>query len=340
MAVADLVISVSLICGVILSNTTDAMQALVANTDRRWFDFLSSIAVDRRLDEVNFWRPQSQLAVRAVAPGAPFFFRLKRPVNAVAGYGFFAAWHLLSMREAWRVFEEKNGTASFLEFLGRIASFRGESVEELMRSSRPIGCVVLSHVHFLAPDRWIPWGDAEGWSRNIVVEKTVDLRVAPGDRLRAVIERPYEHVDQFADLFTLVDCDARTWSTVPVVQREGQGTFRVRLLGAYRNRCAITGERTVPVLDAAHIQRYLGPASNHVQNGLVLRSDLHELFDDGYLTVTPEHVVEVSKRIREEYENGREYYRLHGKRLEVVPDRVAERPSSAALAWHAEHVFR
>jgi hypothetical protein len=38
------------------------MRALVANTDRRWSDFLSSIASDGRLDEVNFWRPQSQLA--------------------------------------------------------------------------------------------------------------------------------------------------------------------------------------------------------------------------------------------------------------------------------------
>jgi hypothetical protein len=53
-----------------------------------------------------------------------------------------------------------------------------------------------------------------------------------------------------------------------------------------------------------------------------------------------QHAISDRPAIREEYENGREYYRLHGKRLEVVPDRVAERPSPAALAWHAEHVFR
>jgi putative restriction endonuclease len=316
------------------------MRALVANTDRRWFDFLGSIASDGRLDEVNFWRPQSQLAVRSVSPGAPFFLRLKRPINAVAGYGFFAAWHLLPMREAWRVFGQKNGAPTFVEFLERIGSFRREAVEMLARSSRPIGCVVLSHVQFLQPSDWIPWGEAEGWAKNIVVEKTVDLRSPPGDRLRDVVERPYADADEFAERFTLVDCDARTWNRVPVVQREGQGTFRVRLLGAYKNRCAITGERTVPALDAAHIQRYLGQASNHVQNGLILRSDLHGLFDDGYLTVTPDLVVEVSPRIREEFENGREYYRLHGSRLMVVPGRVAERPSADALAWHAENVYR
>ncbi len=316
------------------------MLALVANTDRRWYDYLSSIAIDGRLDEVNFWRPQSQLAVRAVSPGAPFFLRLKRPVNAIAGYGFFATWHLLSMREAWRVFEQKNGAATLGEFLERIASFRGETVPTLSKSTRPLGCVVLSHVHFLPSVRWIPWGDAEGWSRNIVVEKTVDLRTSPGDRLRMVLEHQYQTAEEFTDRFTLVECDTRTRLEVPTAQREGQGSFRVRLLGAYQSRCAITGERTVPVLDAAHIQRYLGPASNHVQNGLVLRSDLHDLFDDGYLTVTPQLVVEVSRRIREEYENGREYYRFHGSRLAVVPDRVAERPSAEALAWHAENVYR
>jgi len=316
------------------------MLGLVANTDRRWYDYLSSIAVGGWLDEVNFWRPQSQLAVRAVSPGAPFFLRLKRPVNAIAGYGFFVTWHLLPMREAWRVFEQKNGAPTFDTFLERIASFRGGRAEELAKSTRPLGCIVLNRVHFLPPTQWIPWAAAEAWARNIVAVKTVDLRTSPGDRLRFVIERQYEEAQEFADRFTLVECDERRWREVPSALREGQGSFRVRLLGVYQSRCAVTGERTLPVLDAAHIQPYLGPESNHVQNGLVLRSDLHELFDAGYVTVTPELVVEVSRRIREEYENGREYYRFHGHRLTVVPDRVAERPSRDALAWHAGNVYR
>lgn len=317
------------------------MLALVANTDRRWYDYLRSISSDGRLDEVNFWRPRSQLPIRALEPGAPFFLRLKTPVNAIAGYGFFTAWHLLPLREAWRVFEQKNGAASFLEFLQRIDSFRGEGVDALARSSQPIGCVVLTHLRFLDGDRWIPWEAAEGWSRNIVVEKTVDLREPQNVRLREILEQqPYPTAEEFSERFRLVGADARTWNSVPVVRRQGQGAFRIRLLGAYQNRCAVTGERTIPALDAAHIQRYLGPESNHVQNGLVLRSDLHGLFDDGYLTVTPDLVVEVSPRIREEFENGREYYRLHGSRLAVVPGRVAERPSIDALRWHSENVYR
>jgi putative restriction endonuclease len=114
----------------------------------------------------------------------------------------------------------------------------------------------------------------------------------------------------------------------------------LRLLDAYGGRCAITGERTEPVLEAAHIQRYLGPASNHVQNGIVLRSDLHELFDRGYVTVTPEFKIKVSDRIRAEFENGRDYYRLVDNPMKVHPKRDNEHPSAEALRWHNEHVYR
>lgn len=96
----------------------------------------------------------------------------------------------------------------------------------------------------------------------------------------------------------------------------------------------------MPVLDAAHIQPYLGPASNHVKNGIVLRSDLHELFDRGYVTVTPELRIRVSDRIRAEFENGRDYYALQDNQVKVRPRRDEERPSTEALAWHNEHVFR
>lgn len=70
-------------------------------------------------------------------------------------------------------------------------------------------------------------------------------------------------------------------------RREGQGTFRLRQR-AYEGQCAVTGEHAMPVLEAAHIQPYLGRASNDPQSGLVLLSDLHRLYDDGYVTVTPD----------------------------------------------------
>ena len=109
-------------------------------------------------------------------------------------------------------------------------------------------------------------------------------------------------------------------------------------MDAYGWKCAVTGEHAVPVLDAAHIQPYLGPASNHIQNGLALRTDLHRLYDKGYLAVSDDMRLEVSRRLKDEFDNGKRYYEMQGARL-VLPSAAALRPSEEALLWHAENVF-
>jgi putative restriction endonuclease len=94
------------------------------------------------------------------------------------------------------------------------------------------------------------------------------------------------------------------------------------------------------VLDAAHIQPYLGPRSNHLQNGLLLTKEFHTLFDRGYVTITPEHVIRVSPRLRSEWHNGRRYYPYDGQALVQLPEQEKNWPSKATLAWHNERVFR
>ena len=140
--------------------------------------------------------------------------------------------------------------------------------------------------------------------------------------------------------FTPVEVDERELVIAKSRDRVGQGAFRTRLLDAYGRQCAITGEHTEIVLDAAHIQPYLGPRSNHVQNGLLLTKEFHTLFDAGYVTVTPEHEVRVSSRLRDEWDNGSRYYPVDGQRLSVLPHPVDARPSAEVLAWHRERVFR
>ena len=81
-----------------------------------------------------------------------------------------------------------------------------------------------------------------------------------------------------------------------------------------------------------------GPHS--VSNGLLLRSDIHRLFDKGYLTISPEYVVEVSKRIKEEYENGREYYRYRGKQIVACPSSENDRPSREYIDWHNREIYK
>jgi hypothetical protein len=82
--------------------------------------------------------------------------------------------------------------------------------------------------------------------------------------------------------------DARTRTLRAIVTRQGQPKFRRDLLVAYGRRCAISGCDVVHVLEAAHIIPYKGKHTNTVKNGLLLRADLHTLFDLGLLKIDPE----------------------------------------------------
>jgi putative restriction endonuclease len=77
-----------------------------------------------------------------------------------------------------------------------------------------------------------------------------------------------------------------------------------------------------------------------VDNGLLLRSDVHTLFDRGYLGVHPQrYELMVSPALRREFENGEEFYSRAGE-LVALPDRRANRPNREFLGWHADEVFR
>ena len=94
------------------------------------------------------------------------------------------------------------------------------------------------------------------------------------------------------------------------------------------------------VLQAAHIKPFSEHGPNSINNGLLLRSDLHILFDRGYITITPEYKIEVSKRIKEEFNNGKHYYTFHGNELKTLPNLTADKPAIDFINWHNENVFR
>ncbi len=315
-------------------------QPFIANTDRAWFDFLFSRAVGGRVDEVNFWLPQATTPMKEMPPGEPIFFRLKKPDYAIAGYGFFAHFALIDLHTAWSTFGWKNGDPDKRRFFERIGGYRGVDLLAPSAVIAPIGCTVLRDAVFWPETRWLPWGAAEGWAPNIVQGKTERDQVRATRLLAAIAENAQGVPADLTGAFLPLDVDERAMALREIVQREGQGVFRLRLLRAYEGQCAITGEHTEPVLDAAHIQPYLGPRSNHVQNGLVLTKEFHALFDQGYVAVTPDHEVRISERLRADWRNGKRYYPFHGQRLAHLPNDPALRPSRDALAWHVEHVFK
>ncbi|HUG43240.1 MAG TPA: HNH endonuclease, partial [Acidobacteriota bacterium] len=121
--------------------------------------------------------------------------------------------------------------------------------------------------------------------------------------------------------------------------RLGQGTFRVAVLDAYSRACAVSQEHSLPVLEAAHIKPYAESGPHAVSNGLLLRADIHRLYDMGYVGVTPDYRFEVSRRLKDDFSNGRSYYPLHGRRIQLPTD-PSDRPDASLLAWRHETRFR
>ncbi|MBL6276064.1 HNH endonuclease [Micromonospora fiedleri] len=111
-----------------------------------------------------------------------------------------------------------------------------------------------------------------------------------------------------------------------VTARQGQADFRRRLVEAYQGRCVISGCGVDAALQAAHIEPYDGPATNRVSNGLLLRADLHNLFDKGLLWIDDSYRVQVAE--------GLDHYRkFAGVELPPTAD-PAHRPDRRALAAH------
>ncbi len=303
------------------------MKLWVGVTDFDWFKFLKS----RDADEVNFWQPSAARKFRVLEPGGLFLFKLHSPRNYVVGGGFFVRHSVLSCSLAWAAFGEKNGVVSMGEFRDRIAKYRRS---DRLEADPSIGCNILAEPFFLDQQDWIPI--PADWAPNIVQGKSYDMTQGVGlDLWNAVRTR----LPLPADAREVQDETPRHGQEFLSRARLGQGAFRVLVTEAYDKRCAITGERTLPVLQASHIKPFALQGPNRVSNGLLLRSDLHILFDRGYLTVTPDLMIEVSSRIKEEFENGREYYAHHGKPLTVSPGAEIDRPKSEFLRWHNEHVF-
>jgi putative restriction endonuclease len=114
--------------------------------------------------------------------------------------------------------------------------------------------------------------------------------------------------------------DARERISRTIAQRRGQSPFRDALIAAYRARCAITGCDVLDVLEAAHVHPYLGPETNKVTNGLLLRADIHTLFDCSLIDIDPASLtVIVASSLRNSM-----YGPLHGQAL-----RPPKQPSQA-----------
>jgi len=126
-----------------------------------------------------------------------------------------------------------------------------------------------------------------------------------------------------------IDADTRKFQETRQAVRQGQGKFRLDLLDAYSSRCAATDYDVSEGLEAAHIRPYRGAHTNETRNGILLRADIHNLFDYGIVGVDPEAMkVVLNQRARES-----KYASLHGQQLRL-PDDPKCQPDRELLLRH------
>jgi putative restriction endonuclease len=309
------------------------MRGYVGVTDSAWYRFL---AARPQLNEVNFWRPSGGRAFHSLSVGEPFFFKTHHPHNRVVGGGFYSDFVALRLAEAWDLFGEANGAENLDQMRARIAHCRRNPIGEL--EDPEIGCIFVRDVRFFSPDE--VFTAPPGFASNIVQGKRYELAEPSVE--------PY-----FADLLDCllggtVELDlSQPWHRDGPVfgdprlspQRLGQRSFQAVMLAAYHRRCAITGTKISPVLQAAHIRPVTAGGQHRIDNGLLLRSDVHTMFDRGYLAIDPHFKLQVSPRLRTDFGNGEQYYAKAGQLIEV-PERRVDRPAREFLEWHLDEVFR
>jgi len=307
------------------------MRGFVAVTDPGWYERLRRTPGPK---DANFWRPSTR-EVR-LAPGTPFFFKLKAPHHAIGGFGFFSSFSVLPDWLAWDTFEGANGTADLKELRARLSKIQQGARIEADPQGR-IGCCLIAEAQFFPREAWV--AAPSDWHARTVTGAAYDLSQGEGARIWQQCQEQAAASDGSRSGLVLQEPTGERYGT-PSLRRPrlGQGIFRVQVLDAYGRACAVTGEHSLPVVEAAHIKPYADGGEHRVTNGLALRTDIHRLLDRGYATVDEDLRFVVSRRLKADFDNGHSYYGLQGRPLQVPQD-PGLHPSREALAWHRQECF-
>ncbi len=310
------------------------MEAYVAVTDEDWYRFLSHRP---ELDEVNFWRPRGGRGFHRIAVGEPFFFKTHHPHNRVVGGGFYSGFAPMKMSEAWDLFGHANGVQDLDEMRQRVGQYRRAPITP--GEDPEIGCIFVRDVVFFPDNESAP--PPPDFATNIVQGKGYSLADAAYEGyFRELLQRLVGRIAIDVDLEGPWHRTGPVYGDPRLVpQRLGQRSFQAVVLDAYHRRCAITNAKIRPVLQAAHIRPLPAGGEHRLDNALLLRSDVHILFDRGYLGVDTRHRLLVSPRLRAEFGNGDQFYARAGESI-ALPDRRPDRPSRDFLEWHLDTVFK
>jgi putative restriction endonuclease len=305
-------------------------------TDMDWIRLLR--ATGDEVEQANFWNPGGTRAFRALQHGELFLFKTHAADGSrIVGGGIFDAFVFMRVTEAWETFHEQNGVVSLEQFRERVLRYRRTATSLALDAE--VGCTLLRDLRFFDVAEQLP--SPPDFSPNIVQGRSYDLDTLPADHpvlvacallIQPGITAPGAEVPW--ELRQRMFGDARLHTP-----RLGQAAFKAVIAENYHHHCAITGDKVRPVLQAAHIRPVSEGGAHRSDNGMLLRSDMHTLFDAGYIAVDAGHRLRVSPLLREEFGNGDALYAKAGSVIDL-PERPVDRPNAEFLEWHLSERFK
>lgn len=309
------------------------VKAYVGVTDGEWYRHLAAQPAG---GEVNFWRPSGGRRFGALSLGEPFFFKSHHPHNRVVGGGFYSGFVPLRISEAWEMFGLGNGARTLEEMRARVGGYRRQPLTA--HEDPVIGCVLVRDTRFFPADTAA--APPPEFASNIVQGKGYDLADSRWSTYFSQLLHRVLDANIQLDLKQSWRLDGPVFGDPRLTpQRLGQQAFQAVVLDAYDRRCAVTGDKIRPTLQAAHILPLPSGGEHRLDNGVLLRSDVHTLYDRGYLGFDTHHRLLVSPRLRAEFGNGEQFYSRVGQTI-ALPERRADRPGKQFLEWHLDTVFQ
>jgi len=167
---------------------------------------------------------------------------------------------------------------------------------------------------------------AEEFAKNLATKEGL-IYLSAFDPTMEAMAAPIKPQSEF-DIDSVIDDRKKRLKLAHV--RKGQKTFRTQVMSAFGGKCAVTGCDVPQALQACHIYSYLGEATNHPSNGLLLRSDLHGLFDSYLITVSEKGRLLLSSKLKDSD------YKNYGNIKVRIPDPKDHEVSESALKFHRD----
>jgi putative restriction endonuclease len=297
----------------------------IAITDLDWYEFIKEHPY---INLFNFWTP-TPWNVKKLKEGDKVYFMLKSPIRKIGGYGHYVEYKNLTAEQAWETYGQGNGLETLEELLDKCSKYVSKHTSKKnVEADSDIGCLILEDITFYNEDEFFNpeiYGDEYAFPNQIVKLKYCNVDFIAEEKIQVFEENEFE----------LLDHSKKNKTRKGLVnRRDGQQKFRKIIMKKYNNVCSITGETSKEILEAAHIQPYINEESNHPQNGILLRVDIHRLFDLGLIAVNTDYKILVSSHLK-----SNNYKSLIGKAIQL-PSEQENWPSQKALKYHLENVFR